>query len=129
MTSKPRVDLLLIPGLLCDHRLWSSQTQALAEFARGETPDLTACESIDAMAEALLSAAPEHFALAGFSIGGCVKLEVIARAPQRVRQLALLSTSAAGLLPGVRQNYLQSITLLQAAGLARYLADAFPRYM
>ena len=46
----------MIPGLLCDERLWSSQTQTLANIARSETPSLTACESIEAMAEALLPA-------------------------------------------------------------------------
>jgi len=127
--SRPSDDLFLIPGLLCDYRLWSSQTQTLADIARGVVPDLTAHESIEAMAEALLNAAPEQFALAGFSMGGCVALEVMARAPQSVRQLALLSTSAAGLLPHVRQHYHESITSLEAGGLARYLADAFPRYV
>lgn len=123
------IDLLLIPGLLCDARLWAGQTQALSEIASCRTPDLTAYESVDQMADGILSQAPEQFALAGFSMGGCVALEIVARAPQRVRQLALLSTNAAGILPQVRLHYQESIKSLQAEGLAKYLLGAFPRYV
>jgi pimeloyl-ACP methyl ester carboxylesterase len=123
------VDLVLVPGLLCDHRLWDSQTQALAAAARSRIPDLSGYDSIEAMAAAVLSAAPEHFALAGFSMGGCVALEIMARAPRRVYRLALLSTSAAGLPANVREHYGQWITRIETTGLAQYLADAFPRYV
>jgi pimeloyl-ACP methyl ester carboxylesterase len=123
------VDLLLIAGLLCDHRLWSGQTQALADAARTRTPDLTPYESIAKMADAVLRTAPERFALAGFSMGGCVALEIIFRAPLRVQRLALLSTNAAGLLPSVRRHYEESIASIEAGELDRYLADAFPRYV
>ena len=97
-------DVLLLPGLLCDERLWAAQTAALADSARSRTSDLTAHESIAAMADAVLSQAPGRFAMAGFSMGGCVALEVAARAPDRVGRLALLSTSARGLSPPVRQQ-------------------------
>jgi pimeloyl-ACP methyl ester carboxylesterase len=127
--SKQSRSLILIPGLLCDARLWTEQTQALADIARCLIPDLTAHESIERMAESVLSQAPEQFALAGFSMGGCVALEVVARAPHRVRQLALLSTSAVGLMPNVRRHYQESIANLQAGGLAKYLSDAFPKYV
>jgi pimeloyl-ACP methyl ester carboxylesterase len=122
-------DLLLIPGLLCDARLWAKQSLELSDVARCHTPDLTSCESIEQMADSVLSQAPGQFSLAGFSMGGCVALEILARAPQRVRRLALLSTNAEGLMPNVRHHYQQSIAQLQAGGLATYLADAFPRYV
>jgi len=121
--------LILIPGLLCDARLWAEQTRALADIALCLTPDLTAYESIGQMVESVLSQAPEQFSLAGFSMGGCVALEIVARAPRRVRQLALLSTSADGLMPNVRRHYKESIASLQAGALATYLAEAYPRYV
>jgi pimeloyl-ACP methyl ester carboxylesterase len=121
--------LILIPGLLCDARLWGVQTTALADVVRCQIPDLAACATIEEMAESVLTQAPDEFALAGFSMGGCVALEILARAPQRVRQLALLSTSAAGLLQNVRRHYQESIANLLVGGLATYLADAYPRYV
>jgi len=122
-------ELLLLPGLLCDERLWAAQTEALAGWARSRTPDLTTHDSIAAMADAVLSQAPERFALAGFSMGGCVALEVVSREPDRVCRLALLSTSARGLLPPVRQQLRDSISGIEAGGLDAYLADVFPRYV
>jgi pimeloyl-ACP methyl ester carboxylesterase len=122
-------DLLLIPGLLCDRRLWSGQTDALAGRASCHIADLTTGESVTAMADAVLERAPASFALAGFSLGGCVALEIVARTPRRVSQLALLSTREAGLLPAVREHYEASIAAIEAGGLERYLADAFPRYV
>jgi len=123
------VDLVLIPGLLCDERLWAGQTHALSETASILIPNLTVYESIDEMADAVLSRAPKQFALAGFSMGGCVALEIVARAPQRVRQLALLSTNAAGILPRVRDHYQRSIADIEAEGIEKYLVEAFPRYV
>lgn len=121
--------LLLIPGLLCNARLWASQTRSLADISCIDVPDLTEQESIPDMAEDILHRAPEQFALAGFSMGGCVALEIIARAPTRVSRLALLSTNAGGLLPPVRQHLMQAIAGIETDGLARYLAAAFPLYV
>lgn len=87
--------LVLIPGLLCDERLWQHQAEGLAGLAEPiVVPDVTRHDSVGGMAGAVLEAAPERFALAGLSMGGYVALEVLRRAPDRVRALALLDTSA-----------------------------------
>lgn len=122
-------DLVLVPGLLCDDRLWSAQIRGLADLARSRVPEISADLSIGAMADAVLRDAPQTFALAGFSMGGCVALEIMGRAPRRVQRLALLSTSATGVLPQVRQHYQAVIAELEAGGLEQYLTDAFPRYV
>src|SRR5690242_21898784 len=50
------------------------------------------CDSLGAMAEAVLKTAPVSFALGGHSMGGRVALEILRRAPERVERLALLDT-------------------------------------
>ncbi len=122
-------ELVLLPGLLCDRRLWVQQIAGLADVARSSVIDLSTCDSVDKMADVVLHQGPERFALAGFSMGGCVALEILARAPQRVRCLALLSTSAAGLLPAVRRHYEEVISNLEAGRMDAYLSDAFPKYV
>jgi len=122
-------ELILLPGLLCDERLWAAQTKGLADLTRVMTAGLTVYESIGSMAQGVLDQAPESFSLAGFSMGGCVALEVVARAPARVRRLALLSTSPTGILPAVRKHYLDSIASIETGGLDAYLAEAFPLYV
>lgn len=124
------IELILVPGLLCDERLWEAQARALSDIVSCRTPDLEAYESIDEMADGVLSQAPDQFALAGFSLGGCVALEIARRAPQRVLELSLLSTNASGILPHVRLHYQSTLLSLQAeGGLAKYLLEAFPRYV
>jgi pimeloyl-ACP methyl ester carboxylesterase len=86
--------LVLVPGLICDEALWGHQTEHLSALADITVADATRQESIGAMAEALLAAAPKEFALAGLSMGGYVCLEVMRRSPGRVTRLALLDTSA-----------------------------------
>jgi len=87
-----KTPLALLPGLLCDAALWQPQVEALGDIAAPWVADLTTQDSIAAMAESVLAAMPERFALAGLSMGGYVALEVIARAPERVSRLALLDT-------------------------------------
>ena len=85
-------DLLLLPGLICDDRLWRDVIAGLGVPAR--VADLTQDDSIAAMAARTLADAPARFALAGLSMGGYVALEIMRQAPERVTHLALLDTSA-----------------------------------
>jgi pimeloyl-ACP methyl ester carboxylesterase len=104
------IPLLLLPGLLCDARLWRDCLPA------GATPriaDLTQDDSIPAMARralALVADAP-HFAVAGLSMGGYVALEVWRQAGPRVSHLALLDTSARPDTPEQTQRRLDLIAL------------------
>ena len=85
-------DLVLLPGLICDVRLWLDVIVGLG--ARSVVADLTRDDSIAAMAARTLAAAPSRFALAGLSMGGYVAFEIMRQAPERVTHLALLDTSA-----------------------------------
>lgn len=86
---------MLVPGLLCDRRLWADQVSGLRDVAEPMIADVTRGSSVTEMAQAVLEAAPERrFALAGLSMGGYVALEIMRAAPERVSRLALLDTSA-----------------------------------
>jgi pimeloyl-ACP methyl ester carboxylesterase len=87
-----QLPLVLIPGLLCDHTVWSAQITALHEDHELTVIDHAELDSIIAMAHAVLHRAPTRFALAGHSMGGRVALQVLRLAPERVTQLALLDT-------------------------------------
>ena len=86
--------LVLLPGLLCDRRLFAPQLPALASLREVLIPDLTQDDSIEGMARRVLDTAPDRFALAGLSMGGYVALEIMRLAPERVSRLALLDTRA-----------------------------------
>lgn len=84
--------LILLPGLMCDHAIWSPLLPELDALASCQIADYGEADSLAAMAEQVLAGAPPSFALAGHSMGGRVALEVLRMAPQRVERLALLDT-------------------------------------
>lgn len=92
--SGSRESLVLIPGLLCDARLWAHQVAHLSDIADCRVADITGAESMDELADAVLAGAPGRFALAGLSMGGYVAHAIMRRAPARVTRLALIDTSA-----------------------------------
>jgi pimeloyl-ACP methyl ester carboxylesterase len=91
--SKP--NLLLVPGLLCDRRLWQAQIDGLKHAAECHVADVTQGDTIAAMASAAVAKLPPGpFAVAGLSMGGYVALEIHRLAAARVIGLALLDTNA-----------------------------------
>ncbi len=89
-----KTPLLLLPGLLCDAALWRGQIDDLGDITTPLVADLSHDDSITAMAQSALAAAPPRFALAGLSMGGYVAQEIMRQAPERVLRLALLDTSS-----------------------------------
>jgi pimeloyl-ACP methyl ester carboxylesterase len=86
--------LVFIPGLLCTAELFTPQVAALWPYGPVTIASTLEGETIAQMATAILAQAPPEFALIGMSMGGMISLEIMRQAPERVRKLALLSTSA-----------------------------------
>ncbi|MEC5384813.1 alpha/beta fold hydrolase [Uliginosibacterium sp. H3] len=97
MSQKPEelLPLVLLPGLVCDARMWAPQVAGLADIASTSVGDLSVADNMEALAASVLQRAPAgSFALAGLSMGGYVALEIMRQAPERVLGLALLDTTA-----------------------------------
>lgn len=94
MCSPP---LLLLPGTLCDRRVFDpliAELEAGASLARSmQVVDVGAACTIGGLAASVLAQAPPRFMLCGLSQGGMVAVEVCRLAPQRVVGLVLLSTN------------------------------------
>ena len=90
--------LLMLPGLLCDARMFAAQRDrfpnAVAIDGFGEIDDLVK------MARIALDAAPPRISLLGHSMGGRVALEMMRLAPDRIERLALVSTGVHERRPG-----------------------------
>jgi len=84
---------VLVPGLLCSARLYSEQIPALWPFGPVTVADHRRGDTMDAIAQRILEAAPPRFALAGLSMGGYVAFAIMWLAPERVARLALLDTN------------------------------------
>ena len=88
------MDLVLVPGHLCDARLWEHQVRHLGEIADIHIAETMRDDSMALIAARLLDHAPPTFCLAGLSMGGMICMEVMRQAPERVERLALLDTNA-----------------------------------
>lgn len=85
--------LILLPGMLCDARVWATQQTVLSYGRPVTVATLIEGERIEGMASDLLTALPSKFALCGHGLGGIVALEILRRAPERVLRLGLISTN------------------------------------
>ena len=90
------IPLILLPGLACDAALWRHQAPALAAagYPAQVADQHCRADSLPEMAALLLAEHPGELLLAGCSMGGMLAMEAARQAPQRVRGLALLGTSA-----------------------------------
>src|SRR3712207_9422167 len=78
---RQRLPLLLLPGTLCDARVFAPLIERLPEQPV-LIGDMTAETTTPALASAVLRRAPARFAVLGFSLGGIVALEMISQAPR-----------------------------------------------
>lgn len=117
MPSANPPQLILLPGMACDAALWQHQLPALQAAAPGpvQVADAHArADSLPAMAALLLAEQPGDLLLAGCSLGGMLAMEVARQAPQRLRGLALLGTTARADTP--------ELVVLRRAGIAEFEA-------
>lgn len=121
----PLPRLLLLPGNMCDARLWGGLDGLPAVHA-----DLTRDDTIAAMAARALAEHPGALVPVGFSMGGIVALEMARQAPERIRGLILADTNAGDDLPeraAVRPAQQQRV---RGGELARIVADELkPAYL
>ncbi len=97
--------LVLLPGMMCDARLFAAQLADLGRDRAVMVAPITGGESIGDIAEALLPQLPARFALAGLSMGGIVAMEILRRAPDRVTRLCLMDTNALAETPASAAAY------------------------
>lgn len=103
------VTRLLLPGTLCDARIFGPMQHAWAEGGAAAMPcrvaDLHGL-GMDARQWCLaeLERLPDSFDVMGFSLGGVLSLMLLSLAPQRVRRLVLVASNPQGATPAHRQR-------------------------
>lgn len=86
--------LILLPGMACDTALWRDQLPALADHHPVVADVHGRADSLPEMAALLLAEHPGELVLAGCSLGGMLALHAQRQAPDRVRGIALLGSTA-----------------------------------
>ena len=122
--------LVLLPGMMCDARLFTPQIAAFSAKRAVQIAPLTQHANMTALAQSVLDNAPPHFALAGLSMGGIVAMEIMRIAPERVVRLALIDTNPKAELPEVRARRQPQIAKVRAGELRTVMRDEMkPNYL
>lgn len=88
--------LIFIPGFMLDDHLWGDLAPLIGDSGPLDFADYSKATSFEDAAARILAAAPDRFALIGFSMGGYVAREIARQEGDRVSHLILVATSARG---------------------------------
>lgn len=126
MSARPRP--LLLPGNMCDARLWPAEVRALLGDA--VDADLTQDDTIAAMAARALAATPGPLLAIGFSMGAIVAVEMAVAAPERIAGLVLIGYNATADLPERAAHRPVQQAEVRGGGLERVLVEELkPNYL
>ncbi|MEO1320550.1 MAG: alpha/beta hydrolase [Pseudomonadota bacterium] len=124
----PASAVVYLPGMMCDARLWTPQTDALPYPALHA--DTTRADNFADMAVQVLETAPPEFALVGLSMGGILALEIWRQARERVTHLALLDTNPYAEAPERQSLRLEQIDIALSGGLRTLAVESMkPLYL
>jgi pimeloyl-ACP methyl ester carboxylesterase len=122
--------LVLLPGMMCDARMFGPQIGALSAAYTLHLPPMTKAETMQALAAEILTHAPPRFALAGLSMGGIVAMNILAQAPDRVTKIALMDTNPLAEAPDMQARREPQIARVLAGGLDAVMRDEMkPPYL
>lgn len=122
------IPLVLLPGMMCDARMWGGIDRALDVPVIHHLP--TGAATMAALAAGFLADAPPRFALAGLSMGGILAMEILRQAPERVARLALLDTNPRAETAEVQARRAPQIDRAMAGDLEGVMRDDMkPNYL
>lgn len=128
MMHHTRPTLVMIPGTLCDERLFEKLAKRLRPVAHIHHASLHGMRDIEQWVRVLLATAPPSFVVAGFSLGGILALEVLRRAPDRVAGLAMIASNAESASPVTRRRSAMNRRLYRQRGFESVIDAALPSY-
>lgn len=112
-----RDPLVFLPGLMCDAHLFAGQIAAFSPDYPVSVMPVGHGERLEEIASSLIHVLPPRFALVGHSIGGMIAMELLRRAPERVTQIALMSTTPLAETPQAAADYEPAIIKLKSGRL------------
>jgi len=122
--------LVLLPGMMCDARLFVPQVGDLSRDYDVTVMGIGGHDNMAALAGAVLADAPPRFALGGLSMGGIVAMEVLRQAPSRVAGLALMDTNPLAEADNVKQWRVPQMEKVRAGQLDKVMREEMkPRYL
>ncbi|MFK7752208.1 MAG: alpha/beta fold hydrolase [Sedimentitalea sp.] len=118
--------LVLLPGMMCDARVFSDQILALSQDHVVILAPISQDTRIETIASTLLARLPQRFALAGLSMGGIVAMEMLRQAPDRIDRACLMGASPLPETPDMAAEREPMIVGARAGRLKDALRTALP---
>lgn len=118
----------MIPGTLCDCRIFARQKRALRGLADIRMVNYDDLSTSQDWAGALLARLPPRFSVLGFSLGGLWALELLRQGPQRVERLAMVASNAQGASMAGRRKSAWLWRIWRAAGPSEVARHVKPGY-
>jgi pimeloyl-ACP methyl ester carboxylesterase len=118
--ARRRLDL--IPGTLCDERMWARLAPQLTDFDLHHVP-LHKARTRAQMQELIGAHSAPKSNLVGFSLGAYLAVEYAVAHPERINTLVLIANSCKGLLPAEVEARKRIVAMLQKnaySGMTRH---------
>ncbi|GAA6207866.1 alpha/beta hydrolase [Cognatishimia sp. WU-CL00825] len=122
--------VVFLPGMMCDARLFTPQINAISGHFPVMCHPLVGHDTIQGLATQILKNSPQHFSLAGLSMGGIVAMEILRQAPDRVTRLALMDTNPLAEKEDIKAKRIPQIMAAKKGDLRRVMRDEMkPNYL
>lgn len=120
----------MVPGMMCDERIFSPQIEALSQNLEVTIADISNFSSVRELASDVLKKAPKKFSLLGHSMGGIVAMEIYSQEPNRIEKLILMDTNPKAELDEVKLKREPQIREVNKGKLLEVMRDEMkPNYL
>ncbi|APE42933.1 alpha/beta hydrolase [Sulfitobacter alexandrii] len=118
--------LVLLPGMMCDARLFGPQIAELSADTAVMLAPITRGERIEEIASGILDLLPKRFAVAGQGMGGVVAMELLRRAPDRITRICLMGTNPLAETPATAADREPRIVRVRSGRLLEVMREELP---
>ena len=120
----------MVPGMMCDERIFSPQIEELSTNLEVTVADISSFPTVRELASDLLKKAPKSFSLLGHSMGGIVAMEIYSQEPNRIEKLILMDTNPKAELDEVKLKREPQIKDVREGKLLEVMRDEMkPNYL
>jgi pimeloyl-ACP methyl ester carboxylesterase len=120
----------MVPGMMCDERIFSPQIEELSQNLEVTIADISNFSSVSELASDVLKKAPKSFSLLGHSMGGIVAMEIYSQEPKRIEKLILMDTNPKAELDEVKLKREPQIKEVNKGKLLEVMRDEMkPNYL
>ena len=120
----------MVPGMMCDERIFSPQIEELSQNLAVTIADISNFSSVSELASDVLKKTPKSFSLLGHSMGGIVAMEIYSQEPKRIEKLILMDTNPKAELDEVKLKREPQIREVNKGKLLEVMRDEMkPNYL